>query len=56
MIRHDESEFNFCLLLADKFAPKSLFAVGEQDSCCCRPLVVVDELIVAAFPELLDLF
>lgn len=66
MIRHDESELNFCLLLADKFAPKSLFAVEEEleadteveveevEDSCCRLLAIVDELI--AVPELIDLF
>lgn len=64
MIRHDESELNFCLLLADKFAPKSLFAVEEEleadteveevEDSCRRLLAIVDELI--AVPELIDLF
>lgn len=53
MIRHDDRELNFCLLLADKLAPKILFV--DEDSCLPF-VVIVDELIVAPEGELDCLF
>lgn len=39
MMRHDESELSFCLLLADRLAPNLLtlflMVAEEDDGCCC---------------------